>query len=83
MTKRHFIALADAIKAYNQDWPPSTIGIDAGFSYGQLAVLADFCQAMNPSFNRQRWLNYIEGHCGPNGGRLPSTHSTSATERNN
>lgn len=26
--------------------------------------------AMNPRFNSQRWLDYIAGKCGKNGGRI-------------
>lgn len=57
MTKKHFIALADAIRRY-----------DHGFNANQLNTLADFCESQNPNFNRERWLDYIAGHCGPNGG---------------
>lgn len=31
-------------------------------------TLADFCVIQNPRFNRERWLAYIAGECGPNGG---------------
>ena len=33
-----------------------------------LDVIADFCANQNPHFNRARWLGYIAGTCGPNGG---------------
>jgi len=57
MTKKNFIALADFIKEYA--------------AYGNLTVdqLADFCQAQNPRFNRERWLGYIAGTNGKNGGK--------------
>ena len=29
---------------------------------------ADFCQRQNGNFKRDRWLSYIAGDCGPNGG---------------
>ena len=32
-------------------------------------LLADFCAAQNPAFNRERWLAYIAGDCGSNGGK--------------
>lgn len=38
------------------------------FCADQVETLADFCQSANPNFNRQRWLDYIAGDCGPNGG---------------
>lgn len=63
MTKRHFIALAEAIKVHNR-----CKGIHA-FDFGHLDTLADFCAAQNPQFNRARWLGYIAGTNGPNGGK--------------
>ena len=33
-------------------------------------ALADFCQSQNSNFNRERWLGYIAGTNGPNGGTL-------------
>jgi hypothetical protein len=61
MTKRDFIAMADAIRGHTEGGP---------FTYGQLHTLADFCQSQNPNFKRQRWLDYIAGQCGKNGGKL-------------
>lgn len=66
MTKKDFIALANAIRAYNA----RAVSLDDEFKWEQLATLADFCQSQNPRFNRQRWLDYIAGKCGPNGGKL-------------
>lgn len=63
MTKKHFIALADTIKALNKD-------TFLAFNRGQMEALADFCYYNNPSFNRERWFMYIAGECGPNGGRV-------------
>lgn len=62
MTKKHFIALADAIKEHNQQGIP--------FLPSQLDTLASFCKLANSNFNRERWLDYIAGECGPNGGKL-------------
>jgi hypothetical protein len=63
MTKKHFIALADAIRVFRE--------ADArAFNKEQLEVIADFCQSQNPRFNRERWLAYIAGECGPNGGKV-------------
>ena len=58
MTKQHFVALADSIRA------------DGTFTPEQVNALADFCAAQNPAFNRERWLAYVAGDCGPNGGNL-------------
>lgn len=62
MTKKHFIALADEIRMAEKQ--------GVSFSYEQLGILADFCKAQNPMFNRDRWLTYIDGGCGPNGGKV-------------
>lgn len=61
MTKKHFIALADRIN--------ETKDI-VKFSTFHLGVLADFCKSQNPHFNEERWLSYIAGECGPNGGTI-------------
>lgn len=72
MTKKHFIALADAIKDYNENsFPAGTNTVSPlQFTYTQLICLADFCAAQNPNFNRERWLGYIAGENGKNGGKL-------------
>ena len=57
MTKKHFIALAEYAK-------------EVGLTEGQIRILADFCQSQNPNFNRERWLGYIAGTNGKNGGRM-------------
>jgi hypothetical protein len=62
MSKKHFIALADAVRKENQ------FG-DKPFSVEQITTLADFCQSQNSNFNRERWLAYVNGECGPNGGK--------------
>lgn len=66
MTKKHFIALADAIRDHNNN--VVRIG-GTYFQPTQLDSLATFLQRQNPRFNRQRWLGYINGFCGPNGGK--------------
>lgn len=78
MSKKEFIALADLVRGLK----PNTENIQARSSMrdylnGRLAEwelmrdkLADFCQAQNPRFNRGRWLSYIAGECGPNGGKV-------------
>ncbi len=59
MSKKDFIALAD-VMGLNPD----------EFSDRSLAILADFCASQNPAFNRDRWLAYINGECGPSGGSV-------------
>ena len=68
MTKKHFIALADAVKEYNDTGIAGELPYSP-FNEAQIEVLADFCQSQNTNFNRERWLAYIAGECGPNGGR--------------
>lgn len=58
MTKKHFVALANEIRQINLD--PSS-DEELYFTDKQLNILADFCQAQNPQFDRERWLNYIAG----------------------
>lgn len=64
MSKKDFIALADAIKAHDNGNPFSRFE----FTADQIRTLADFCQSQNPNFNRDRWLGYIAGTNGPSGG---------------
>lgn len=70
MTKKNFIALADAIK----DRRLSERAIDVcsnfaePFTSKQLELLANFCREQNPAFARERWLGYIAGTNGKNGG---------------
>ena len=64
MTKQHFIALADSIRA------------DGTFTPEQIHALADFCAAQNPAFNRSRWLAYVAGECGPEGASARPEPST-------
>jgi hypothetical protein len=66
MTKKHFIALADAIRDCNYPPPGFT---RQPFTAEQLEYLADFCERQNRDFSRERWLAYIAGECGPNGGK--------------
>lgn len=63
MTKKHFIALADRIRRYRDGDPQFR------FTQSQILILADFCQSQNPNFDRDRWVNYIAGKCGPSGGK--------------
>ncbi len=63
MTKKDFIALADAIREKEV-----AKRMHPYFLEEQLNTLADFCASRNPRFNRERWLGYIHGECGPNGG---------------
>lgn len=72
MSKRDFIALADAIRDHGTEIDPhSFVRItDTPLTKDQIDMLADFCARQNPMFNRSRWLDYIAGKCGPNGGAV-------------
>lgn len=72
MSKKDFIALADAIKSYNESSFPTGSNTVSPLRFGhtQLLLLADFCQQQNTQFKRQRWFDYINGKCGPNGGAV-------------
>lgn len=57
MTKKDFISLADALR---------------GSKLSQAIVdrLCDWMQSQNPQFMRNRWVMYLNGECGPNGGKV-------------
>ena len=59
MTKKHFIELADVIKN-----APSL------FSNTTILALACYCGRQSPKFKAGRWLGYIAGTNGPNGGKV-------------
>lgn len=58
MSKKHFIALADAIRHFNQ--LPDIRAFDAEFTDAQIDALAQFCFTQNPRFNTNRWKEYIK-----------------------
>lgn len=66
MSKKQLIALADVIIAST----PKDNSAQGTFSRSVILELADFCESQNPNFMRQRWLDYIEGKCGKNGGKV-------------
>lgn len=69
MSKQDFIALADAVRDSNMRFEAGAVTAQR-FSEEHINVLADFCAEQNPRFMRERWLGYIEGTCGPNGGEV-------------
>jgi len=64
VTKKHFIALADAIREHNR-----IVYLGEGFDIDQIDTLADFCKSQNSQFDKDRWMGYIAGECGPSGGK--------------
>lgn len=72
MSKKDFIALADALRAHD----PATLTISdearAGAieqRNGMLDAIVRFCRSQNPAFKEDRWRDYLAGKCGPNGGK--------------
>ncbi len=68
MSKKHFIELADCLRQQKPEahWDANKM------AQWQLDVnaIAEFCRRQNPRFNRQRWMDYINGECGPSGGAI-------------
>jgi hypothetical protein len=73
MTKKDFIALADRIKEHNELQQGTVNPITFGPFH--LNTLANFCHAQNCAFKRDRWLSYIAGECGPNGGTIRANNT--------
>lgn len=78
MSKKHFIALADMLRGCKPNPENSQHGSpNRDYLNGRLAEweilrdkLADFCQSQNYDFKRDRWIAYIAGECGKNGGAI-------------
>jgi len=82
MTKKHFIALADTIRGTQPHAVPHTDPDSRESAHWDdiacaerahwertVRAVADFCAAQNPRFDRERWVGYINGTCGKNGGK--------------
>ena len=67
MSKKDFIAIADKIREHNR---ADSDGASEPFTRGQLDSLAWTFQGLNPDFKRDRWLGYIAGENGKNGGTV-------------
>ena len=59
MSKKDFIALADMIRRNRAD-----------FSDEAIRDLGAFCASQNHNFKWQRWIGYINGENGANGGAV-------------
>jgi len=70
MTKKHFIALADAMRYAMPTFDQPTM--KAQWTR-DLCAIAGVCKSANPRFNEARWLGYINGTCGPNGGSIKAS----------
>jgi hypothetical protein len=67
MTKKDFIAVANVLK---KETPHHDHTIMNAQHDRIIQALANCFQSQNPNFNRRRWLDYIAGKCGPNGGKV-------------
>ena len=67
MTKQHFIALADALRASKPAEENDAAHVQWLADVGAIAIA---CKAANPRFNEIRWLGYTNGECGPSGGEI-------------
>lgn len=68
MTKKDFIALADALRPVLH---VEHVSVDGVRTYGPARIidaLADFCAGQNPQFKRDRWLAYVRGESIPHNG---------------
>lgn len=71
MSKQDFVALADAIRlelcgfrmVYDENTPDVPVS-------KVIETLASFCERQNSNFMRERWIDYIAGKCGKNGGAI-------------
>lgn len=76
MTQKHFIALADALRQTRPRFheenmkrgPNAATMVDDQWRR-DVAYIADVCEASNPRFNRQHWLDYIDGRVSAKGRR--------------
>jgi hypothetical protein len=71
MNKKHFIAIAQAIRDYHDG-----AGKADRFSSLQLATLADSFASLTPQFDRQKWLDFIAGKVSPSGVRIQRASET-------
>lgn len=69
MTKKHFIALADVLRSIEPTEQRRPVTSQELWQITRNA-LANFCESQNPRFNRELWLAYVRGECGPNGGKV-------------
>jgi len=63
MAKKDYILVANVLRRL--------FALKETFTTGDiLDALADAFRQINPRFNRELWLDYILGKCGPSGGKI-------------
>ena len=70
MSRKHFIALADALRAVMPTWEGENQPAMMDQWEKDVKAIGDVCKLANPEFNRQRWEGYIMGENGLRGGRI-------------
>ncbi len=67
MTKKDFVAIADAFRASRT----ANTWLEANDQWSKdVNAVASVLATTNPRFNQARWLDYVNGLCGPNGGAV-------------
>jgi hypothetical protein len=71
MSKKDFIALADRMQGLFACEADTTSDGNTLWVRHEaiLDELVKFCKEQNPLFKEARWLAYLNGECGPNGGK--------------
>jgi len=74
MSKKHFIELADCLRASKPTGKETGLAaIGQQYRMEQwnrdVNAVAEVCKRFNPHFKEGLWFAYVNGECGPNGGR--------------
>lgn len=64
MHKKQVIQIADTIRTL-----PNQTPVEKAYFEGVICTFADMLQRGNPLFKRERFIGYIRGENGPNGGK--------------
>ena len=70
MTKKHFIALADAMRGTCENWADSPRSPERQQWLNDVDAVAGVCARFNGRFDSDVFHGYITGTCGPSGGAV-------------